>query len=358
MCREKDAKEALFTLDNRTGKRYKNARNGGDAVRPLDELFEIFRAAKVAEGRSPRTLEMYDENYRYFCRYLAEIGIERGFTAMTPELLRSYIAWLLHSARKWDGHPHKAERNMTLGLDPVTANTKLKTLRTMFRFLADEGYTDRDPTAKIKKVREPEKEITVMSVDDLKKLLAAPDQRTFAGFRDYVAMNVLIDSFCRINEVLSLRIEEIDLTHGSIYINETVAKSRRGRKVPIQKRTARLLDELIRDCAEFETDHVFVTNYGGPLRDDRFRDRLKEHAKKAGVNIRVHPHLFRHTSATLFLENGGSERYLAEIMGHADLRMVAKYTHLSDKSVKEKHDQFSPMNNVISGLQKERKLRR
>lgn len=358
MCHEIDAKEALFTLDNRTGKRYKNARSGMAADKPLDELFEIFRAAKIAEGRSPRTLEMYEESYRYFCAYLEIAKVERSFNAVTPDLLRSYIAWLLHSARKWDGHPHKAERNMTLGLSPVTVNTKFKTLRTMFRFLEDDGYIDRDPTAKIKKVKEPEKEITIMSVDDLKKLLAAPDQRTFAGFRDYVAMNVLIDSFCRINEVLSLRKSDVDLSFGSVYINETVAKSRRGRTVPIQKRTARLLSELMRECADFDTDYVFVTNYGGPLRDDRFRDRLKQYAEAAGINIRVHPHLFRHTSATMFLENGGTERYLAEIMGHSDLRMVAKYTHLSRKSVKEKHDQFTPMNNVISGLQKERKIKR
>ncbi|BCG59728.1 hypothetical protein PUR_31530 [Paenibacillus sp. URB8-2] len=60
----------------------------------------------------------------------------------------------------------------------------------------------------------------------------------------------------------------------------------------------------------------------------------------------------------MFLENGGSERYLAEIMGHSDLRMVSKYTHLSQKSIKEKHELFTPMNNVISGLQKGRKTKR
>ncbi|BCG60073.1 hypothetical protein PUR_34980 [Paenibacillus sp. URB8-2] len=59
-----------------------------------------------------------------------------------------------------------------------------------------------------------------------------------------------------------------------------------------------------------------------------------------------------------FLENGGSERYLVEIMGHSDLRMVGKYTHLSQKSIKEKHEWFKPMNNVLSGLQKERKTKR
>lgn len=117
----------------------------------------------------------------------------------------------------------------------------------------------------------------------------------------------------------------------------------------------RLLQGLMKECEEFDSEYVFLTNYGGPLRDDRFRDRLKDYAKKVGIKVRIHPHLFRHTSATLFLENGGTERYLAEIMGHSDLRMVSKYTHLSQKSIKEKHEQFSPMNNVVGGLQKKRK---
>ncbi|WJH30486.1 tyrosine-type recombinase/integrase [Paenibacillus sp. CC-CFT742] len=345
-------------MDKRTGKRYKNGRETKGAGRPLDELFEVFIHAKIAEGRSPRTLEMYRESYRYLCDYLEFEGVERSVTAVTPDLLRSYIAYLLHSKRKFDAHPHKHERDMTVGLSPVTVNTKFKTLRTMFRFLEDEGLIDRDPTAKIKKVREPEKEIKVLSTVDLKSLLAQPDQRTFAGFRDYVVMNVLIDSFARIGEVLALKKPDVDAVRGSVYLNEKITKSRRGRTVPITQRTVRLIRELMKECEEFDSEYVFLTNYGGPLRDDRFRDRLKKYVKAAGIKIRVHPHLFRHTSATMFLENGGSERHLAEIMGHRDLRMVAKYTHLSEKSVKEKHDQYTPMNNIVGPLSKDRKRKR
>ncbi|BCG59729.1 hypothetical protein PUR_31540 [Paenibacillus sp. URB8-2] len=83
---------------------------------------------------------------------------------------------------------------MTLGLSPVTVNTKFGKLRTQFTFLEDEGYIDKNPCSKIRKVKEPQKEMKIMSTDDLKKLLAVPDQRTYAGFRDYVIMNVLIDS--------------------------------------------------------------------------------------------------------------------------------------------------------------------
>ena len=345
-------------MDKRTGKRYKNERIDAGQDRPLAELFDIFYHAKIAEGRAPRTLEMYRESFRYLCDYLDERGIEKSFTAVTTDELRSFIAWLLHSKRKWDGHPHKKEANMTVGLSPVTVNTKFGKLRTMFNFLEEDGHIPYNPAAKVRKVKEPEKQIRVLTEDELKRLLAAPDQRTYVGFRDFVLMNVLIDSFARISEIVTLKESDVDLTRGAIYVSELTAKSRRGRTIPIQKRTARLIAELRGECKDFGTDLVFCTNYGGELTDDRVRDRLKKYAKQVGLSVNVHPHLFRHTSATIFLENGGSERYLAEIMGHADLRMIAKYTHLSAKSVKEKHDKFSPMNNVISAQQKPRKIKR
>ncbi|MEJ9160939.1 tyrosine-type recombinase/integrase [Paenibacillus graminis] len=345
-------------MDKRTGKRYKNDRIevGGD--KSLYELFDVFYHAKIAEGRALRTLEMYRESFRYLCEYLEARGIERTLTAVTTEELRSFTAYLLHEKRKWDGHPHKSEANMTVGLDPVTVNTKIGKLRTMFNFLEADGHILHNPFAKVRKVREPEKEIRIMTEDELKLMLAAPDQRTYVGFRDFVLMNVLLDSFARISEVVTLDEDSVDTVHGSIYINEKIAKSRKGRTIPIQKRTARLIAELRKECADFGTELIFCTNYGGKLTDDRVRERLKEYAEKAGVNINVHPHLFRHTAATMFLANGGSEIYLQKLMGHADLRMLEKYAHPSAESIREKHDKFSPVNNVISGLQRPRRTKR
>lgn len=342
-------------MDRRRGKHYKIGRKETGADKSLELLFEHFYHAKIAEGRAERTLEMYRESFRYLCGFMTEQGLELTFTAATTETLRSFIAWMLHSKRKFDGHPHKNERNMTIGLSPVTVNTKFGKLRTMFTFWEDEGLTPNNPCAKIRKVKEPVKEMRVLSSDEFKLLLSQPDQRTYVGFRDYVIMNVLIDTMARINEVLSLTVNAVDMTHDCVYLDEKITKSRRGRTVPIQRRTARLMAELRKECADFETDWLFCTNYGGVLTDDRFRDRLKKYAKMAGLSIRVHPHLFRHSGATLFLKNGGTERYLSEILGHSDQRMVSKYTHLAKNDIKEKHEMFTPMNNVISGLNKPRK---
>ncbi|WP_088833432.1 tyrosine-type recombinase/integrase [Paenibacillus tyrfis] len=324
----------------------------------MDELYETFFNAKIAEGVSKRTLESYEENYRFLCDYLAMTDTPREVNSVTPKVLRSYITWMLRSKRKWEGHAHKAERDKTVGLSEVTVNTRMKGLRTMFNFLYDEDLIETNPFHKVKLVREPENEIQIMSTDQLERLLKAPDKRMYAGFRDHVFMTLLIDGFFRINEALRLKESDINFETGMTLIAAERVKTRRSKAVPLEKSTLRLLRDLIKENAEFETDYIFLTNYGSLISDDRMRDRIKQYAKKAGLEIRVYPHLFRHTAATMFLENGGDVRFLAEILGHSDLRMVLRYTHLSKKSVKEQHNKFSPINSVMSGLNKQRKIKR
>jgi integrase/recombinase XerD len=341
--------------DKRTGKKAKFERKTKSVITSLDELFKFFFDAKVSEGLSKRTLNSYRGNYKFLCEYLDLMEIPHTVSDVTTDVLRSYQTWLLTGKRRFEGHQHKSEKEKTVGLSPVSVNTRTKTLRAMFRFLVHENIMDRDPWQTIKKAEEPHTEIKILSVEQLKKLISTPNQRSYAGFRDYVLMNVLIDGFLRINEAVSLKISDIDFSLEMVSIRAEVTKTKRARMVPLSRNTIKLMQELINESEEMGSEYVFLTNYGEQLSPNQFRHRLKEHAKAAGLQIRVHPHLFRHTSATIFLEEGGEVRHLAKILGHSDLRMVMRYTHLSNKSIKNQHEKFSPINNVIGKLNKERK---
>ncbi|MEK4157869.1 tyrosine-type recombinase/integrase [Paenibacillus sp. FSL E2-0230] len=177
--------------------------------------------------------------------------------------------------KKWEGHSHKGEHNKTIGLSPVTVNTIIKGIKTMFKFMNEEGYIPTNPLADIKKVAEPVKEIQILSVQEMHKLLSVIDKSTYAGFRDYVLITVLIDSSARIGEVVFLIEPDVDFKRGLLFFNDNTVKTRRARRVPITKRTVRLLKELISENEEFETDHIFLANYGLPLTINRFRHRLK-----------------------------------------------------------------------------------
>lgn len=228
----------------------------------------------------------------------------------------------------------------------------------MFRFFVDEELSESNPMKQVKDVNEPQEEIAVLTIDELRRLLDAPNKRSYSDFRDYVIMNLLLDTFLRISEALSLTVNDIDFLAKVITVRATVAKSRKARIVPIKTTTANLLKDLIKENEEFETEHIFVTNYGEPMNRNHFRKRLKKHAETAGITKNVHPHLFRHTGATMFLEAGGDIRHLQMLLGHADLRMVMRYTHLSKQALINQHDKFSPLNSIICKLNKERKILR
>ncbi|PWK13947.1 tyrosine-type recombinase/integrase [Tumebacillus permanentifrigoris] len=321
----------------------------------LDVLFEQFMLAKASENRAPRTLAQYRENYNFFLGYLTERGQSKAFQNVTTELLREYIVWMLHEKVQFKGSKY-APKVQTVGLSPVTVNTRLKTLRVLFGFLKKEKIIAEDPIKPIESVEEDENEVIVLTVEEMRRLFAMPDQKRFSDFRDYVLMNFLLDTFLRINEALSLKVTDVDLDSGMVTVRGEVAKSRKSRMVPLNNYTVRLLRELLAENQEFVSEYVFLANYGDPLQANQFRHRLREYSEEAGIKKRVHPHLFRHTGATMFLENGGDVRHLQMMLGHSDLRMVLRYTHLSKQSLKKQHEQFSPINAVRGKLNKERKI--
>jgi len=347
---------ASFFMDKRKGKkRIENipvARNST----LLDDLFERFYLAKISEGRTSNTLRGYTENYRFFKHFLSKHDLDLSTDSLDQTVIRNYIVWMLNDKVRFDDHKFKSEHERTVGLSPTTVNIRIKFLRAFIRFLLNENMMDHDPLKNIKRVDENDDGISILSKDQLKKLLVAPDQKKYSGFRDYVLMNVLLDAFLRINEALSLKEADIDFQSGMITIRAETSKSRRTRTLPITKRTAQLLRDLVQVSRSFESEYVFLANYGEKLEAGQFRHRLKQHARQSGIQINVHPHLFRHTAATMFLEAGGDLRHLQMILGHRDLRMVIRYTHLSTNSLKKQHEQYSPLNDIIGKLNQSRKI--
>ncbi|MEI4789532.1 tyrosine-type recombinase/integrase [Bacillus sp. FJAT-53060] len=319
---------------NRTGRRIKKERTLRKTTSNLDVLFIQFRAIKKSEGRAEGTIEQYENNYGFFIEFFDRHRIERSIKEINREVLQKYIVYMQDEWVKFEGHGFKKEEHMTKGLAPATINTRLKTLRVFFKTLYDEGLIENNPMWGIKNVRELEEEIVILDEDELRLLFAAPNQRNYADFRDYVLMNVLLDGMMRISEALGLREENFDLEGRVLYIPAAIAKNRKARSVPIDFGTAKILNELIiENKADFDSDFIFLANYGERLTRDHFRKRLAEYAREVGIKKRVHPHLFRHTAATMYLESGGDIRHLQILLGHSDLRMVMRYTHLSGKSL-------------------------
>ncbi|KAA8750203.1 tyrosine-type recombinase/integrase [Paenibacillus sp. UASWS1643] len=344
--------------DKRKGRAVKKGRTSERLQYSLEYLFDYYYQAKKSEGRAENTLKTYVQNFTYFCEFLDERGIIRDIRNIDVEVGREYVIWLRDEKVKFSDNCNVPESVRTVGLLPKSINTRIKNMKTMFKFLKEEDVIDADPFVYLKNVQDIGRDIDVLTAEEMNRLIKAPNQRNYSDFRDFVVMNLLIDGMLRVDEALTLRKEDVDLSACYATLRREITKSRKPRVVPITKRTAKLMQELIRETTEFDSEYIFLNNYGERLLPNHFRHQLKKYADRAGIEKRVYPHLLRHSGATLFLEEGGSQRHLQVILGHADGRMTAHYTHLSDKNVKKNHDEFSPLNAVIGKLEKPRKIKR
>jgi integrase/recombinase XerD len=300
----------------------------------FQELTKIFLIAKKVAGKAPRSLKDFMFNFQLFERWLEQEELQHLIPVeYDAGLFRSYISY------------------MTDKYTPSTVNTRLTSLKSLFKFLAEEGMLPHNPLQRIPKVVQPETEIHAFTNEQVDALLEQPDKSTYFGFRDYVIMTLMLDTGIRINEVLSLAKKDVDLVQRQLTIVGAKSKNRRSRIVPFSKRTSKLLQELIAETETyFDIDQVFVSSVGTPLCYTSIYSNIRKYGKSAGIDeARVSPHTFRHTFSKMYIMNGGSAFSLQRILGHSTLMMTKRYIDLNIEDLHLQHAQFSPLYSLVAG---------
>lgn len=313
----------------------------------FQELFNIYMFAKEAEGLAKRTLENKKGYYLVFHRYLEER--HEGVTPNTLDTntIREFLNYLKNNLIKHKNNHCVKEKYKSVGVSVSYINTIMKHIRAFYNFLIEEEVVRANPFTKIKALKEVQDNIEAFSLDQLKVLLKQPNQRMYAGFRDYVLMMLLADTGMRINEVLKLQHKNINYKANIIELEGTNTQNRKTCYVPISTKINKLLRKLFIKIKEFNTPYMFVTVYGNVIDPDRFRNRLKQYGKDAGIKgVRVSPHTSRHTFAKYYLLNKGDIITLQKILGHSSIEMVRKYINMTNKDIMKQHSKYTPINNL------------
>ncbi|MBW5466261.1 tyrosine-type recombinase/integrase [Brevibacillus formosus] len=317
----------------------------------LDDAFQLFYNVKKAEGMRERTLADYKAHWRYFREWIDEKYPEVVLNDITPSIAREYYIYMASGRTKYEGVEGREIEGQALS--PTTVAIRLRTLRTMFNFWSAERMLDINPVANLKPPKEDEDEIEAFTDEQLRLLLATPDTRTFAGFRDRTLYMLLADSGLRIQEALALTSEHIDIKSRCIHLSAAMNKNRKPRIVPVSADVMRLLFELMTENKAYfpEATHLFITAYGDPLTSDTVRKRLTRYGIEAGIDgdVRVSPHTFRHYFCKTYLLNGGDLFSLQRIVGHSNITTTRKYIQMNDENVRAQHAQFSPIIRLRAG---------
>lgn len=188
----------------------------------------------------------------------------------------------------------------------------------------------------IKKVKVSKRQVVFLNKEEIKKLLSSVEPG-IRGARFKTLVELLLGTAMRISEALSLTREDINSKQGI----RIVGKGNKERHVFLNQRTI----SAINDYLELRTDDnpaLFVTfGKAEPLKRYDIYKTFHYYTKKSGLQKKITPHILRHTSATIMLQNGCPLNYVSELLGHSDIKTTVKYYAGIDlTSLREAHDKY------------------
>ncbi len=268
----------------------------------------------------------------------------KGIADSTLDGHRQSVGAFIRRCESWVDIPQQVNAWMAEDIRNNTYNLRIKFLKPFFEFCMNEGYLFSNPFAEWKQ-RRTESRIVNVEPEVLEKLLAAPDQKAFAGLRDYAFLLLQLDTGIRPKEAMQITVDDVDYKQLAVSIKAQVAKTRLPRTLPIMPVTSQAIRKLISARhPEWRTSLVFTTCEGKPLTRFSWGKRLRKYSGIIGEQVR--PYDLRHCFALYFLRNGGNVFSLQRMMGHANLNMTQKYIALTDSDIKEQHVQNSPLNTL------------
>jgi integrase/recombinase XerD len=297
-----------------------------EAERYLDHL-------AVERGLSEHTLSAYRRDLRRYVAFLTRREmLEPG--EVEEATVRSFVASLSASTHGPDDAPYRA----------TSVARTLSAVRSFHRFLLREGVTDRDPAVGVPQPRLPRSLPRPLPVEDVRRLLEAPDEGSPAGLRDRAILELLYGSGLRISELTGLDVDDLDLEEGSVRV---LGKGGKEREVPLgsfgRDAVGAYLTRGRPALASVATrGAVFLNARGGRLSRQSCARLLSRYVRLAGIERRVTLHTLRHSFATHLLEGGADVRVVQELLGHASVATTQIYTLVTARHLREVYEESHP----------------
>ena len=280
----------------------------------------------LEQGLSPRTLEAYDRDLRRFAEYAEAKGMAAP-ADVSARVLREYVYHL-----------------KDLGLAPASIRRNVSAVRTYYRFLIGDGLVVRDPSERLETPKRWRSLPDVLTVDEVRQLLASPTLDDTLVFRDRALLELAYGAGLRVSEWITLGVRDLLLEDGLVRV---FGKGSKERLVPMGRSAigaaAIYLRELRPKLERGEGKGVlFLNARGRPLTRMGAWKILRGHVERAGITKHVSPHTLRHSFATHLLEGGADLRAVQEMLGHVDIATTQIYTHVDREYLRSVHRSFHP----------------
>lgn len=306
-----------------------------DKIIKENNVEKYLNHCKFEKGLDDKSIKAYRIDLLQYVAYAKGAAVE----VYCKETLQSYIAYL-HSLYK-----------------VKTVKRKIASLKAFFNYLEYEEILAINPFSKLRvKLHEPfllPRTIPLASIDALLRCAyqqisgKSTDRYGYhANLRDIAVLELLFATGMRVSELCSLHTENVNLAEGSIKI---YGKGSKERIIQIGNQDVLLaiktyfnaFSEKIADSGWF-----FINRLGNRLSDQSVRFMINRYCQAAGITQHITPHMFRHSFATLLLEEDVDIRYIQQLLGHSSIVTTQIYTHVTSKKQRDILTTRHPRNKI------------
>lgn len=307
------------------------------ALKPIIKyLPDFLDYCEIEKGLSVKT----QENYSRF--------LNKFFVWLSQENLASLLPSKLNSKHIWDYKVYLSRHIDPIKKRPLkktTQNYYLIALRSLLEFFVEKEITSLPPS-KVKLAKDKaDKEIKFLKLEQLSRLLNAPDINSIIGLRDKALLESLFSTGLRVAELAALNREQVKIKDDTDYLEiAVIGKGEKIRTVYFSKRAVSSLRTYLDKRQDL--DEALFVNYkrGAEKSNDSRRltvksieDVVKKYVKIAGLPVMATPHTLRHSFATDLLNSGVDLRTVQEFLGHSNIATTQIYTHVTNKQLRDIH---------------------
>lgn len=277
----------------------------------LDKI-RLYISSKRLEGLSDLTLSDY---YRELVMF--EFFVNKPTVQITTSDIRRYLA----------------------SNDSVMASTngkKLSVIKSFFTWLVDEEIILRNPSSRIRQMKQPKRLPKALTATELEQLREACE-----SLRERAIVEVMYSTGCRLSEISNMKRKAINWSNSSLKV---IGKGDKERIVYINPKARYHLERYLEECEESENEceHLFSTERRPyrQLQNKSIQDIISKISSRTTIDKKVTPHVFRHTMATLAMENGIELGDLQQLLGHESANTTLRYASVSEERKHNAHKRF------------------
>jgi integrase/recombinase XerC len=234
-----------------------------------------------------------------------------------------------------------AARQHARGLSPRSIQRQLSASRTFFGYLIREGELSVNPALDVRAPRAGKHLPHTLDADQMQRLLEFRSDASL-GVRDKAMLELLYSSGLRLQELVALDRSDLDVADHTVRVT---GKGNKVRILPVGRCALEALKGWLKvrgTLAAANEPALFVGQNGARLGVRAVQLRVDHWARRSGLGVKAHPHLFRHSFATHLLESSGDLRGVQELLGHANISTTQVYTHLDFQHLARVYDSSHP----------------